>query len=394
MPSTQGGQRVVSLKQARRIALAAQGLSRARTGQPVTARKLVRTIEGISQLQIDSVNVVRRAHYMPLFARLGAYEITALDELLATPGSPVTEYWAHEASIVSAELIQDLRVWQRRTWNDKSAHFSAQQQELSSQVLEYLSAHPGSSARQISTALEVAPVVEKTHWGWNWNDTKFVTESLFAQARILSLGRNSQFERRYALASDVVHVQMEIDESHRQQALERLIARSLRAQGIATAHCIAEYFRLPIRAVKDKLRELAAAGRIEEARVTGIAECCYLQPGTRIPRKVDGELRLLSPFDSMVFNRRRLEKFFGFEYRIEIYVPQEKRRFGYYVFPMLYGDEFVGRVDLKADRSRGVLHAKQVHYEPGWDVGIGQPLREELDRMARWLELERVEIGL
>lgn len=374
--------------------MAAQGLSKGRKEQAVTARKIANAIGGIAQLQIDSVNVVRRAHYMPMFARLGPYDIGILDQLLAKPRSPITEYWAHEASVVSSELIQDLRVWQRRTWVDRSDGFSAEQLELSDRVLDYLSENPGSSARQISRALDVAPVQEKSHWGWNWNDTKFVTESLFVQAKILALGRNSQFERRYALAADVVGAQVEVDAPHRQEALARLVARAMDALGIATAHCVAEYFRLPLRAAKEELARQAHDGLVEEVAVTGISEPCYLQAGTKIPRKVDHDLRLLSPFDSMVFNRRRLEMFFGFEYRIEIYVPEKLRRYGYYVFPMLYGEEFVGRVDLKADRAKSVLHAKQVHYEPGIDAGIEPELRAELDRLARWLDLGEVKIGL
>ena len=374
--------------------MAAQGLSKGRKEQAITARKIANAIGDIAQLQIDSVNVVRRAHYMPMFARLGPYDIGILDQLLAKPRSPITEYWAHEASVVSSGLIQDLRVWQRRTWVDRSDGFSAEQLELSDRVLDYLSENPGSSARQISRALDVAPVQEKSHWGWNWNDTKFVTESLFAQAKILALGRNSQFERRYALAADVVGAQVEVDAPHRQEALARLVARAMDALGIATAHCVAEYFRLPLRAAKEELARQAHGGLVEEVAVIGISEPCYLQAGTRIPRKVDHDLRLLSPFDSMVFNRRRLEMFFGFEYRIEIYVPEKLRRYGYYVFPMLYGEEFVGRVDLKADRTKSVLHAKQVHYEPGVDAGIEPELRVELDRLARWLDLEEVKIGL
>jgi len=389
-----GGQRNLSLSQARRVALAAQGLSKGRKEQAVTARKIATAIGGIAQLQIDSVNVVRRAHYMPMFARLGSYDTGILDQLLAKPRSPITEYWAHEASVVNSELIQDLRVWQRRTWVDRSDGFSAEQLELSDRVVDYLSENPGSSARQISRALDVAPVQEKSHWGWNWNDTKFVTESLFAQAKILSLGRNSQFERRYALTADVVGEQGEVDTPHRQEALARLVARAMDALGIATAHCVAEYFRLPMRAAKEELARQAHDGHVEEVAVTGISETCYLQAGTKIPRKVDHDLRLLSPFDSMVFNRRRLEMFFGFEYRIEIYVPEKLRRYGYYVFPMLYGEEFVGRVDLKADRAKSVLHAKQVHYEPGIDAGIEPELRAELDRLARWLDLGEVKIGL
>lgn len=165
------------------------------------------TLESIAQLQIDSINVVQRAHYMPLFARLGAYDIGALDRLVARKRGPMTEYWAHEASYVRSELVADLITWQRRGWIDRSDLFTSEHRELTDNVLSYLATHPGTTARELSAALDIQPVGEKQHWGWNWNDTKFVTEALFAQGRILALGRSSQFERRFALAEDVIDLQ-------------------------------------------------------------------------------------------------------------------------------------------------------------------------------------------
>ncbi|MGC0268429.1 winged helix-turn-helix domain-containing protein [Glutamicibacter soli] len=349
------------------------------------------TLESIAQLQIDSINVVQRAHYMPLFARLGAYDIGALDRLVARKRGPMTEYWAHEASYVRSELVADLITWQRRGWIDRSDLFTSEHRELTDNVLSYLATHPGTTARELSAALDIQPVGEKQHWGWNWNDTKFVTEALFAQGRILALGRSSQFERRFALAEDVIDLQRAAVPGDKRSALRRLVLRAMRALGVGTAHCIAEYFRLPATQVAGLLRELAAERLIEQVEVAGLAENCYQLPGTVIPRSVQPDLRLLSPFDSMVFNRRRLERFFGFEYRVEIYVPQAKRRYGYYVFPMLYGEDFVGRVDLKADRKNGVLQAKSVHYEPGVCPEVSGELDRELGRMARWLGLAAVE---
>lgn len=349
------------------------------------------TLEAIAQLQIDSINVVRRAHYMPLFARLGAYDTGALDALVARRRGPMTEYWAHEASYVRSELVADLITWQRRGWVDRSDLFTGKHHELTESVLSYLAEHPGTTARELSTALDVQPVGEKQHWGWNWNDTKFVTEALFAQGRILALGRSSQFERRFALAEDVIDMPPRQDAQDREPALRRLVLRALRALGVGTSHCIAEYFRLPSTQVAALLRVLVDERLVEQVEVAGLAGSCYRLPGAVIPRSIEPDLRLLSPFDSMVFNRRRLERFFGFEYRVEIYVPQAKRRYGYYVFPMLHGEEFVGRVDLKADRRNGVLQAKAVHFEPGVSPDVSGALDRELGRMAQWLGLGRVE---
>ncbi|MFJ2621464.1 winged helix-turn-helix domain-containing protein [Glutamicibacter sp. NPDC087344] len=348
-------------------------------------------MDSIAQLQIDSINVVRRAHYMPLFARLGSYDTQNLDALVASRHGAMTEYWAHEASYVRSELVCDLIAWQRRRWIDRSDLFTGEHHELTDKVLSYLSVHPGTTARELSAVLGVQAVGEKEHWGWNWNDTKYVTEALFAQGRILALGRSRQFERRFALAEDVLDLNADSVPADKQQALRRLVLRSLRAQGVGTSHCIAEYFRLPVKEVQSILPRIIEEQLVVPVVVSGLDEPCFQLPETTIPRRVQPDLRLLSPFDSMVFNRRRLERFFDFEYRVEIYVPQNKRRYGYYVFPMLYGENFVGRVDLKADRKNSVLQARAVHWEPGVSPEISRELDLELQRMARWLELDRVD---
>ncbi|WP_218024685.1 winged helix-turn-helix domain-containing protein [Glutamicibacter uratoxydans] len=364
-------------------------MSRARRREPVTTRKINSTLDSIAQLQIDSINVVTRAHYMPLFSRLGSYDTALLDSHVSKKHARTTEYWAHEASYVRSDLVPDLIAWQRRRWIDRSEHFTAEHHELSRKVIDYLRQCPGTTARELSSALNVAPVGEKTHWGWNWNDTKYVTESLFAQGKILSLGRSSQFERRFALASDVLPGDGApvVPEA----ALERLILRSLRSQGIGTDHCIAEYFRLPLKLVGAQLEHMSQRGQVESVSVRGISKQCYLLPGTSIPRKIDDDLRLLSPFDSMVFNRRRLEAFFDFNYRVEIYVPQPQRRYGYYVYPILLGEKFVGRIDLKAERQKQVLKVQSVHYEQESDPEIERQLASELTMMASWLGLDEVE---
>lgn len=182
--------------------MAAQGLSRGRTNQEISQHeKIIKTVQSISQLQVvDSVNVVRRAHYMPLFARLGEYNIETLDKVLATPRSPLTEYWAHEASVVSAELVPDLQVWQRRTWIDKSDNFSSEQHDLRNRYLNFFGEESWIECQRNQSSLgRRADRIQRT-LGLELNDTKCVTESLFARAKILTLGRNTQFERRYALS--------------------------------------------------------------------------------------------------------------------------------------------------------------------------------------------------
>ncbi|WP_404285766.1 winged helix-turn-helix domain-containing protein [Glutamicibacter arilaitensis] len=351
-------------------------------------------LDAIGQLQIDSINVVSRAHYVPLFARLGHYDTQLLDALVSQRHGPVTEYWAHEASYVRSELVPALVPWQRRRWVDRSEHFDDAMNNLSVRVMDHLALYPGTSARQLSVSLGVNPMKDRNHWGWNWNDTKLVTEALFAQGKILALGRNAQFERLFALSQDVLQELPEAVQKDKTQALDRLVVESLTAQGIGTTHCVADYFRLPVREVKAALESLADKGLVERLQVERIKETCYMMPGTKTPRKISADLRLLAPFDSMVFNRKRLERFFDFEYRVEIYVPKEKRRYGYYVFPMLYGERFVGRVDLKADRAKSELQVNSVHYEAHAPEEVTVALEFELERMARWLALDNVRYKL
>lgn len=355
---------------------------------------MTKALKKIGQVQIDSINVVKRAHYVPLFARLGNYDTALLDQLVSQRSGPVTEYWAHEASYVRSDLVPDLIPWQRRRWVDRSENFDAQLKVLSDRVLTHLETHPGSSAREISAALGVEAMKNKDQWGWNWNDTKIVTEALFAQGKILALGRNSSFERLFALGHDVLPTLALGNEETKNQSLLRLVVESLTAQGVGTIHCVAEYFRLPIKEVKKALESLAELDQVQRVQVSGLKEQCYQLPGTKIPRITVPDLRLLSPFDSMVFNRRRLERFFDFEYRVEIYVPKEKRRYGYYVFPILFGDRFVGRVDLKADRLHNALQVKSVHYESHAPRDVRTALDAELERMARWLGLAEVKYSL
>lgn len=388
-----GGYGDLSLKQAQRIAVAAQRLTGPRSDGASPRHSLQGVYQVIGQTQIDSVNVVCRAHYQPLFARLGNYRTQALDALVATPHGGVSEYWGHEASYVRSELIGDLLRFRSGHWADRSAHFTASQRRLQEDVLQYLQQHPGSSAREISAALQVPANRDGTHWGWNWNDTKLVTEALFRQARILSLGRNRQFERRFALAHHVLspgHLHPAHD-AH--ESLARLVLAAIASLGIASESSLAEYYRLPRRQVSQSTRRLIEEGRLQQVRVQGQRDPMLMPAKTTIPVRVGRSVRILSPFDSMVFDRARLHELFGFHYRIEIYVPAAKRQYGYYVFPILWGHRFVGRTDLKADRAASALRVNLIHFEADPEPELLERVNDELWRMARWLGLERVTIA-
>lgn len=388
-----GGHSELSLKQAQRLAVAAQGLSGPRSESLSGSRRIQQVFQEIGQAQVDSVNVVCRAHYQPLFARLGNYRRDQLDELVAAPGSGITEYWAHEASFVRTDLVGDLRRWRAQRWVDSSDRFTPRQRKLVTEVLDFLEHRPGSTAREISAALQVPALEHRAHWGWNWNDTKLVTEALFWQARILSLGRNRQFERCYAPAGHIMDPELLHPQHTAHESLRRLVLAACRSLGVATVSCLAEYYRLPVAPVRQAVAEMAHDGSLQRCTIESVRQAAYMLPGTRIPARTARFTRILSPFDSMVFNRRRLRELFNFDYRIEIYVPAAQRRYGYYVFPVLDGHEMVGRVDLKADRAASQLCVNAVYLEGEATPSVAEGLDAELWRMARWLGLETVTVG-
>lgn len=388
-----GGHADLSLQQAQRICVAAQGLTTKRRDTKSSVAELTEVYGRIGQTQVDSVNVVCRAHYQPLFARIGNYDRQDLDALVAQPASGVTEYWGHEASFVQSDYVMDLARWRDGHWADRSQRFNATQRSLTQDVLQYLREHPGSSARQLSQALGVPGKQEATGWGWNWNDTKLVTEALFGQAEILSLGRNQHFERRFALADQVLSAQHRTVQGDRVDSLGRLVLAAARSLGLATDRSLAEYYRLPLREVRTVLRELVDAGQLEKVQVSGQPVEYYLWPDTPIPSRISQTVRILSPFDSMVFDRRRLAELFDFHYRLEIYVPQAKRRYGYYVFPILLGHRFIGRVDLKAERKTGELRVQALYFESAPSQDWLERSNNELWRMANWLGLDTVNVG-
>lgn len=382
----------LSLSQARRIALAAQGLDKGRPTGPVTSRTVGRTFARIQLVQIDSVNVLARSHFLPFFSRLGNYDRAILQQMAGRHPRRMLEYWAHEASFIRPEHFQDLVAWQKRAWVGASAMDPALRAGVTGLILDALAPGKPLTAAELTAVIGHVEDREHVNWGWNWNAVKRVLEHLFEEGAVSCASRTDQFERRYALLKDVLPDPALTAEQEPQAALDRLIEAAARAHGIGTVRCFADYFRTPIKAAAVSVQNLVDSGRLEPVSVRGWDRKLFRHADARLPRAATGRA-LLSPFDSLVFERRRLEELFGFHYRIEIYTPAPKRRFGYYVLPFLLRDRLVARVDLKADRAGGKLLAKACFGEPDAPADTAVELAAELQLMARWLELDEVVVS-
>jgi hypothetical protein len=379
----------LSSAEARRIALAAQGLAGPRRAGPVTAGRLARTADTLSLHQIDSVNVLARAHYMPAFSRLGAYDTRLLDR--AAWGKPrrMFEYWAHEASLLPLDLHPLLR-WrmakaERGEWGWASLRaFSGERRAEADAVL----------ARLAAEGPLAAGAFERRGGGgwWEWSDAKQALEYLFRTGQVTTATRRGSFERVYDLTERVIPPDILAlptpDEAEAQRAL---LLRSARALGIATARDLRDYFRLSPAEATPRIAELAEAGALVPVSVEGWRDIAYLHPETRQPRRVSGRA-LLSPFDPLVWERARTERLFDFRYRIEIYTPAEKRVHGYYVLPFLLRDRIAARVDLKADRAARRLLVLAAHGEPDRPADTAAELAQELRLLASWLALEDIRV--
>ncbi len=379
---------------ARRIALAAQGFGRERPFPRVTMRQVQATIDRIGLLQIDSVNVLARAHLLPLYSRLGPYDVGLLEKASSKRPRRLVEYWAHEASFVPPETHRLLR-WRmdradREAW--RTVRAAADQPELLEDVVAEVERSGPVTAGQVAAAVDPDHIPDKSNWGWNWPPVKSALEYLFWSGRITSAGRTGQFERLYDLPERVIpgHVH-EAAAPSQDEAIEGLLEISARAHGVGTARCLRDYFRLPARESKEALERLAADGRLIEAEVEGFSAPAWLHPEARRPRRVNARA-LLAPFDPLIFERRRLEELFDFHYRIEIYTPKAKRRHGYYVLPLLLNEEIVGRVDLKSDRDGSTLLVQSAWVEPEAPVNTAEELAGELRLMSGWLGLDEVEV--
>ncbi|HKU34268.1 MAG TPA: crosslink repair DNA glycosylase YcaQ family protein [Paenarthrobacter sp.] len=380
----------LSLSQARRTALAAQGLAKARPTGPVTRRAVGRTFAQLQLVQIDSVNVLARSHYLPFFSRLGNYDPTILQSLAGRSPRKMMEYWAHEASFIRPEHFQDLLLWQKRLWVGAHRMDPAVRSDMEDRIMAALAGSRPMTAAELTAKLGHDEDPGRENWGWNWNVVKRVLEHLFEEGRVSAASRTAQFERRYTLTSRV-YPGTPSASTDLEKSMDRLIEAAARAHGIGTVRCFADYFRTPVKAGAESVQRLVDAGRLEKVSVQGWARDTYRHVEARVPRKAEGRA-LLSPFDSLVFERRRLEELFGFHYRIEIYTPAAKRRFGYYVLPFLLGEAMVARVDLKADRGTGRLLVRSAFGEPGAPADTAVELSEELRLMAEWLGLQEIAV--
>jgi hypothetical protein len=383
----------LSIAEARRMALVAQGFSNPdRSGIPNWG-KMRATIDQLNLLQIDSVNVLVRSHYLPLYSRLGAYDRAKLDAKTLSPkGRALFECWAHEASLLPFELhpLMRWRAARARAGDgiyESMDRFAREQKSYVKSVLDFVSRHG-------PTAVSDLPDSGKGAGGWwGWSKGKMALECLFDQGLVTTAKRES-FERFYDLPERVIPSDVLARETPSEaESLRRLLDLSGRALGIATEFDLRDYFRLPVAETKVALAELIEHGTLIPVKVQDWKYQAYRHRDAKLPRKAGGTA-LVSPFDPLVWERARAERLFNFHYRIEIYTPAPKRKFGYYVLPFLMGDRFAGRVCLKADRQENVLRANAAHLEPHADEAeTAEALASELRLMAQWLGLERVEPG-
>jgi uncharacterized protein len=377
----------LSLSQARRIALNAQGLAKPRSTQVASSRAVARTFAQLQLVQIDSVNVISRSHFLPFFSRLGNYDRDVLGQLAGKAPRKMMEYWAHEASFIRPDHFHDLKVWQNRRWVGAASMDVALRESLEEQILDLLAHSKPLTAREIKDQIGHVEHVVKDDWGWNWSAVKRTLEGLFERGELSAASRTEQFERRYALVGSVLPRELRTAEpADKAEAMRRLIEAAAQAHGIGTVRCFADYFRLPAKEAATAVADLVDDGVLEPVTVPGWDATVYKHAAAPLVRAARGRA-LLSPFDSLVFERRRLEQLFDFHYRIEIYTPEPKRKFGYYVLPFLLRENIVARVDLKADRQTGRLLVRGAYAEPDAPADTAAELAGELALMAGWLGL-------
>ncbi|WP_222832355.1 winged helix-turn-helix domain-containing protein [Pseudomonas sp. SC3(2021)] len=382
-----------SLKQARRLALAAQGFN-GRQPPTVKAPHLNRLIERLGLLQIDSVNAVVRSHYLPLFSRLGCYSSDLLDQAAWSSGRRRTlfEYWGHEASLLPLAMypLMGWRMQRAKRGEDiyqQLATFGREQQETIRRVLASVEERGALGAGSLSTREDKAGP-----W-WDWSAEKHALEWLFAAGEVTVAGRRG-FERLYDLPERVIPLsilqQPLPDEAEAQRGL---LLHAAQALGVGTEKDLRDYFRLSPGDARPRLAELVEDGQLQVCEVVGWRQIAYCLPEPQVPRKVVASA-LLSPFDSLIWERSRTERLFDFRYRLEIYTPQDKRVYGYYVLPFLHNERIAARLDLRAERATGRLAVHALHEEaPGLEDEGMLALALNLRRIADWLGLERVQLN-
>lgn len=381
----------LSLSAARRIALAAQGFADGRPAGPLNWGHLRRVLERTQLLQIDSVNVLSRAHYLPIFSRLGAYDRGLLESAAWQRPRRLFEYWGHEASLLPLD-VQPLFRWRMAeaerglgVWGGLKP-FATERRPEAERILAAL------AERGPSGAGEFQKKQTGSGW-WGWSDAKAALEWLFWSGQVMTRTRRGTFERVYDLTERVLpRAILDQPTPTKAEALRQLMGQAARALGVATATDLRDYFRLAPGVADVALTELVEAGEVRPVDVEGWGTKAYLHRDARRPRRVEASA-LLSPFDPLIWERSRTERLFGVRYRIEIYVPAEKRQHGYYVLPFLLGDRLAARVDLKADRTRRVLQVLSAHGEPQGPADAAPALAAELRLLAGWLDLQAVEVA-
>jgi uncharacterized protein YcaQ len=380
--------RKLTIDQARRYALAAQGFSDPRPKGRVDARHFRRVLDRVGLVQLDSVNVFSRTHYMPFFSRLGGYDRAVLDAWLWGSGE-LFEYWGHEASLIPAG---DHRLWRWRMngdwpW-DRVAQIKRENPGYMEAVLEQVR-----ERGPLKTSDLHDPGQRDGTAMWGWSKGKVALEALFMEG-LVTASHRPNFVRMYDLSERVVpteHLQAEGLEQEDAQSI--LLVKAARSMGVSTASDLADYYRIRMPQARPLFKDLVAEGSLIRVEVQGWDEPAYLHPEAKLPRRVEGRA-LLSPFDNLVWYRDRVHRLWDFYYRIEIYVPEPKRVHGYYVLPFLLDGHLVARVDLKSDRKAGSLLVKGAFAEPDADkVRVGRELLAELEAAATWLGLDDVVVS-
>ncbi|MGO2113228.1 MAG: winged helix-turn-helix domain-containing protein [Pseudoclavibacter sp.] len=393
----------LSLAQARRIALGAQGFAGAKRSTAPSSRTLAAEIERLRVLQIDSVNVWERSHYMPLFSRLGPYDRTRLDRLASGPGTaarasrrehaPLTEYWAHEATFLPIDDLP-LFAFRKRSWRDRLETKYGDQYVATAKLRAWLLDELAEKGPMRASEIEHDENQRTGPW-WGWSAVKRALEFLFLTGEVVAAPRVG-FERRYALPHHALPDHLVDTEHDADDARRELVRRAAIALGVATAGDLADYFRIPVTTAKTAIDELESSGELVPVAVEGWNRGARPLPAwrhrdARLPRRID-RTALLSPFDPVVWFRDRALRLYDFHYRIEIYTPAPKRQFGYYTLPVLIGDRVSARVDLKNDRKRGVLRVQSAWLEEHAPANAAPRVAESIREAAAWQGLEGFEV--
>jgi uncharacterized protein YcaQ len=380
----------LTIAQARRITLAAQGFTDPKPGGATDLRHLRRVLRRLHLIQMDSVNVLQRAHFLPLYSRLGPYPTGLIERAAYRKPRELFEFWGHEASLITVDL-QPLFRWRMAraaefAWGNMT-RIAAEQPELVARVLDQV------RERGPITAAEIEHDAPRStdNWGWNWSVVKRALEWLFYSGQVTAAERTTSFARRYDLTERVLpRSVLDAPTPAYPDAIRALAELSARALGVAAEAELRDYFRLPVAGFKQAVAELVEDRVLQPVTVRGWKPAAYLHHEAKLPRRV-GAATLVSPFDPLIWERARTERLFDMQYRIEIYVPAPQRLYGYYVLPFLLGDRFAARVDLKADRRTGVLQIPAAWIEPGADPDeTAAALAAELARLAGWLGLSDI----